>query len=304
MNNKDLVYLFIFLAVIYLGLVVVLPADPSTLEKYNMTQDQARWLNLTVILPALAIWVSALYGYIHFRSYAQLVKNSPEGAPFKKLADGLGILAFSLPATAILSSALTYMAVQDADLQPVSTIVRNYARLGFSLAAFLVIATGAKNLLMTLSSKRAQIVPVSNFLVLGVILLSSIFTWLILSRPTGAGGAINAYHEPTWLIILTLAVPYLYAWYQGALAFYRLHAYKIEVKGQIYKEAFGNLAAGIGIVVLLSIIIQFITTLSAQLNRLNFTPVLLIIYLLVLLYAVGFGLIARGSKKFKKIEEV
>lgn len=301
MKNKDLFYLFMFLALVYLGLVLILPTADSVLERYNMTQNQARLLNLTVVLPAVGIWLSALYGYLRFRSYAQLVKESPEGEPFNKLADGLGVLAFSLPAVAILSSAFNYMAAQDADLQAIANIVRNYARLGFSLAAFLMLAAGAKDLLSTIRTREH--IPVSNYLVLALILLSSVFTWLIISRPIGVEPGQNAYSAPNWVIILTLAVPYLFAWYQGGLAFYRLYAYKVAVKGQVYKEAFASVAAGIGVVVLLSIAIQFVTTLSAQLTRLNFTPILIIVYLLVLLYAIGFGLIARGAKKFKKIEE-
>jgi hypothetical protein len=64
------------------------------------------------------------------------------------------------------------------------------------------------------------------------------------------------------------------------------------------------LAKGIGGVILISILIQFLTTASARLNRLNLTPLLIIVYCLLLLYGIAYGFIAVGAKRLKRIEEV
>lgn len=301
-DSKALVYLFIALAAVYAAMVLILPADPATLERYDITQAGARLLNLTVILPAEAIWFAALYGYIRLKSYTRLIGGSAEGSPFNRLADGLGILALSLPLRSVVSAVLNHLAVNDPGLDAVATVVSNYTGLALSLVSFMLIASGARGLLLSLRSRNRD-GPVSNYAVLALILLSSIFTWLILSGPAGSGAVTEAYQTPPWVVILTLAVPYLFAWYQGALATYRLYIYKNRVGGHLYRRAFGNLSAGIGLILFLSILIQLVTTVSERLNRLELTPVLLLIYLLVLLYAVGFGLVARGAKQFKKIEE-
>jgi hypothetical protein len=302
-DSKALVYLFIALAVIYAAVVLILPIDPVVLERYDITETGARLLNLTVILPAEAIWFGALYGYIRLKSYARLIGGSAEGSPFNRLADGLGILALSLPFRGVVSAVMNHLTVNDPGLETVATVVPNYIGLAFSVVSFMLIASGAHGLLTSLRN-RGPGSPVSNYAVLALILLSSVFTWLILSGPAGSTSEAEAYQSPAWIVILTLAVPYLFAWYQGALATYRLYVYKSRVEGHLYREAFGNISAGIGLILFLSILIQLITTISERLNRLELTPVLLLIYLLVLLYAVGFGLVAKGAKKFKKIEEV
>lgn len=298
-----LAYLFLTLTLSYITLAVFLPTDPNTLVKYDLTETQARLLNLTVLIPLVAIWLAALYGYVRFKSYALLVRDSPEGRPLSRLADGLGILAFSLPITAVLGSVFNYLAAQNPDLLPLAALVRNYSRLLFSLGSFLLLAWGAAALLRTVKPVREPNRHVSSYAVLAIILLSSLFTWLIIARPLPADVASSTYHTPNWVIILTLAVPYLFAWYQGAAACYRLYLYKSRVGGTLYKQVFGNLAIGIGTVVATSVLIQFILTLSVRLNRLDITPVLAIVYLLLIFYAVGFGLVARGAKKFKKFEE-
>lgn len=298
-DSKALVCFFVASAVVYAAVVLLLPADPAVLERYDITQAGARLLNLSIIVPAEAIWFTALYGYIRLKSYARLISESAEGAPFNRLADGLGILALSLPLRGVVSAILNHLAINDPGLETVATVVSNYTGLAFALVSFMLIASGARGLLLSLHSRQGDGL-ISNYAVLALVLLSSIFTWLILSGPTGT----DAYETPDWVVILTLAVPYLFAWYQGALATYRLYIYKSRVSGLLYRQAFGNIAAGIGLILLLSILIQLITTISERLNRWDLTPVLLLVYLLVLLYAVGFGLVARGAKKFKKIEEV
>jgi hypothetical protein len=51
-------------------------------------------------------------------------------------------------------------------------------------------------------------------------------------------------------------------------------------------------------------VLQFLTTITEQLNRLNLAPLLIVLYLLIAFYAVGYALVARGAKKLKKIEDV
>jgi len=136
----------------------------------------------------------------------------------------------------------------------------------------------------------------------GPIILASVYTWLITTHGPGVAPD-KSFYLPDWVIVFTLAVPYTFIWCVGFNAVYQLREYKNGVKGTIYKRAFENLSKGFGVIILLSITIQFITTLAAQLSRLNLTPLLLVVYLLILLYAVGYGLVARGSNKLRGIEE-
>jgi hypothetical protein len=90
----------------------------------------------------------------------------------------------------------------------------------------------------------------------------------------------------------------------GFLAAYRLYTYQRRVKGAIYRSSLIYVAVGIAAVVMSSIAVRFLATISNQLNRLKLTPVLFIIYGLLVLIAIGFLSIAWGAKKLRRIEEV
>jgi hypothetical protein len=128
------------------------------------------------------------------------------------------------------------------------------------------------------------------------------YAWLITTRQQG-GVASDPYHMPDWLIILTLVIPYTFIWCIGIQASVWLYKYRTSVKGFIYRRALVNLSQGVGVIIVVSVLLRFLTTLTEQLNRLNVTPLLMVLYLLILLYAIGFGLVARGAKKLKQIEE-
>lgn len=295
------IYLYVVLVAAYVVLTLVLPPNEVTLKKYDITESQSRLLSLTVVVPVVAIWFAALYGFIRIKNYAQIIKNSNEGEAFNRLADGLMILAFSLPIGGTISAALGYISRENSDLAPTATIWRNYVSLVLFIAAFMLISKGAASLVRTLRTKDIRHYP--KYWAPALIVLSSIFTALIVARPAGdASGTI--YYLPNWLIVTTLAIPYLLVWHMGMVAAYHLYVYKNKLRGDIYKRAFANLAMGIAGIVGVSIVLQFVTTITEQLNRLNLAPLLIVLYLLIALYAVGYSLVARGAQRLKKIEEV
>lgn len=302
MKRNVAVYLFLFLSAIYVLLVMLLPTDPATLARYDITESQARVLNLTVVVPLMGIWYMALQGFIRFRGYAKTIRTTKEGWAFTLLSCGLMFLAFGLPLNSIFSALLTYVSAQDKSFLPTATILRNYFGLMIALLSFLLLARGAILLVISHKDKTAYRPVLPLFIVPAIILISSLFTWLVVTSPTGPESE-TGYYLPNWLIIFTIVVPYLIAWLGGFLALFFLNIYRTKVRGTIYKGAFGELAIGIGVVTLISVVLQLLTTISSQINRLRLTPILLIVYVLVILYAVGFWYIARGSKKLQTFEE-
>ncbi len=291
---------FTSLIVIYIGLAFGLPSDPEILKRYEISQNQARLLNLTIIAPIVVVYFTALYGFLRFRTYAKSVEDSKEGRPLKQLSIGLAVLAFGLPISSIIGSLTNYIQFDQSQWMSTASIFRSYISLLFPLIAFTYISLGAQGLVDTLKRQSVFHRPILSLL--GPIILASVFTWLITSQPHETASQIS-YHLPNWLVILTLAVPYVYIWCRGIQAAYKLNMYKGTVKGLLYKRAIDYLAKGICVIIGLSILVQLITTLSAQLNRLDLGPLLLILYLLVALFALGYGLVARGAKKLKQIEE-
>lgn len=298
--NKKYFWTFIALMVIYVILAFTLPTNPEILQKYNISQNHARVLNLSIVIPLSIVYFSALYGFLRFKSYANTIEKTKEGKPLQYISTGLMVLAFSLPINSILGSLLNYILFQHPDLSATSAIIRNYVSLIFSFVAFLYISRGAESLLSTLKDKKVNYHPAISLL--GPILLSSFFSWLVTLQSQDQA-AKEVYYMPNWIVILTLAVPYVYVWCVAINAARNLYIYKDRVRGVLYKRAIDHLAKGIGVIILLSIFLQLITTISTF-NRLNLTPLLLIVYVLVAMYALGYGWVARGAKKLKQIEEV
>lgn len=301
MRRKVYNLVFLGLAALYIVLTTGLPSDPEALQRYNISQHQLHLLALTVAIPIVLIWLMALYGFNRFHEYALAVRKSREGRSLNYLATGLMVLIFSLPLLSSLSSMFTYYSRQRPDLLPTLTILKNYLNLLFPFIAFLLIAKGADSLLKTLKSQKVAFAP--RFSLVGIIALSCIYTWLITTRPIDTTGNAS-YYLPNVLILFSLAIPYLFMWCKGLMAAYQLYVYKTKVRGNIYREALNSLAAGLSTIIVLSIFLQLLFTLSSRLTSLSLGPLLYLVYILVALTAVSYGLIARGAKKLKKIEEV
>ncbi len=293
---------FLTFTLVYIVLTVILPTDPAVLARYHITQSRAHMLGLTIAVPIVLIWLFALYGFLKFQEYTVAIQESPEGQSFRYLSHGLMVLIFSLPLLSSVSSVFTYLGYRNSSLIPMLTIIKNYTNLFFPFIAFLLLAKGADGLIKTLHTKSsARTIPKMSLLL--SIVLASLYTWLITTRPIGPSGD-TAYYLPNALIIITLAIPYLYIWCKGAAAAYQLYIFKTKVKGTIYRQALNSVAFGIAAIIFLSIFLQMIVTLSVRLTSLHLSPLLTLIYILVLLTGIGYGLLARGAKKLKQIEEV
>jgi hypothetical protein len=112
------------------------------------------------------------------------------------------------------------------------------------------------------------------------------------------------YHMSIWLILTTLAAPYIFMWFTGLPATYELYRYSRKVRGIVYRKSWGLLAFGIGWLIVVSIGLQYLSTVTGRLGNLSIYWLLIIIYSLLLVLCIGFILIATGTRKLRKIEEV
>ena len=305
MKKSVQLYVFLIISLLYSLIVLLGPSDSATLQRYHMTQGKAHLLSLTVVIPFLIIWLIAYSGYAAFRRYSQVVQDSPEGPAFNQFSYGLMILTFGLPVNSLTDATLNYIIYHHASYTVPLTIIRNYSTLLITLVAFLSISLGAEGLSKIVKKKAASSTsPKPRIWPIAIIAVSSLFSWLIIARPIAGNKADAVYAMPNVYIIATLAIPYLYAWYRGALAVVYVMHYLKNVKGRLYREALRFIAAGITSVIAINVFVQLIITISPKLSRLHFTPIFTVIYLLIAMYAVAFGFIAKGANQLKKIEEV
>ena len=300
MNLKSKIfYWYTAFVLMFICLVLIPTPDKTTLAKYHLSITGLRILDLSLVIPEAGIWFAAFYGSQRFHHYSQLIKTGKDGPHIAKLSNGLLLLSFGLPIAAIFSSILNIIALHNPDFKSTSVVINNYAALVFPLAAFFLISLGARGL-GDMSRSRPRF-GVANLVTLSVITLGVVFCCLIvLNHQT----LRTSYHMSPELVMLTLGAPYMYIWLLGLSALAELRAYSLKLRGVVYRKGWRLLILGLASIILLSILIQYLTTLTSWLTSLSLNGVLLLLYALLFMLAGAFIVLALGAQRLMKIEEV
>jgi hypothetical protein len=295
---------YILLAVIYLLLVILLPANKVLMHSYHLTPSQYHILYLTVAIPLVAIWFAAFYGYGKLAEYTHLIRKTPEGEGFNNLARGTAWLAWSLPIGALVQICANAIANNHPGFEATSIIITNYTILFFALLAFTAFARGARSL-TSLSQVRLDIeqsrFTVLILLVLGVGYCFFAFKSLDLHSLTSTS---NPYDIPGWLLITTIIIPYLYAWFSGLIAAIELLIYSKRVSGVLYRQSMGLLASGCLAIIGGSVSAQYLQNVGIKTGHLSLNSTLVIVNMMYLFMAAGYILLTIGAQRLKKMEEV
>lgn len=306
MRKPNRVFLiFIALTVIYVSFNLFIPEDANSLTQFDLTAAQAKILKLLVLLPYVAIWFTAFWGFTRLKKYTQLIGRSKHGKGLSKIADGLLVLAVGFPISALGSSISSYFRRYQPHLAAESTIISNYIDAAVGLVALTLIYKGAQFLVTLVKVKRSVFYEYLYLLVF--VLISVTFIYLTLTNPARqfptAEAGRAAYYLPDLLLVTTIIIPYLYTWYAGLNSAYAVQLYRQNVKGQIYKSALGYLASGLLFVILSRIALRYTASLTTLTNSSSLQFLLVGIYLLMVITGTGFVLIAVGTRQLKKIEE-
>lgn len=306
MTKRQIYLLFAGLLLIYTVLTLTAPDDQEVIQKYRISSLQLRLLNIMVAIPIMIIWGFAVCGYVRLRDYAQGIKGNNDGLALAAIADGIGIMAFGGPLVACVNAFIRNLTVNDNQLMPRATVLRNYLSMLVVFVAFLLTYYGTgklRQIVKRRAEKRAYVLTLAIYAVFaaGYIVLA----FIDVSRNKNEGIFSTASHYlPWWVIALTIVLPYLYAWYTGLFSAMRINYYRRYVKGVIYKQALGYLAWGIGIVIATTLVGQYLGSLSETLEKLSLMGILQLLYVILSVYGFGFYLIARGAEQLRKIEEV
>ncbi|MDB5164456.1 MAG: hypothetical protein JWL89_82 [Candidatus Saccharibacteria bacterium] len=294
----------LLLAVVYTTLLFVLPANKIAMQAYHLAPTQYHILLFVVVLPLILIWFAAFYSYAKLDQYAQLISKTPEGGDFVELARGVRWLAWGLAIPSLLSIILNSIANSRPGFLSTALITTNYFSLLIPLIGFSIIRKGAQGLTehakLRLNSGSAQTIMIV-FVVLGVAFCFFIFRQLNLHSFSSSN---NPYFLPVWLLISTIIVPYLYAWFSGLLAAHDLALYSKHVSGVFYRQAMRLLAGGTVAVIASSVAIQCLRSVIPRSGHLSLSATLVIINIIYVIMAAGFIMLSIGANKLKKIEEI
>jgi hypothetical protein len=290
---------YLLLAALYLAVTFLSPVPHKTLQHYHLTLLAMRFIDLAIVVPLIAIWGAAFYGYFKLSQYARLVKRGDDGKAVRKLSYGVLFLALWLPVSSIISSVLKDVAIVHPNFTTPSVVAHDYLSLLLPLVGFLFISEGARDFSELAKHRPGRRAIYAMGLI--IITVGVIYSYLV----TNTQNRLNAaYHLDTAMVLITLVIPYIFMWFLGMLASYEIYNYHLRVKGILYSRSLGLLAYGMGAMIITSIFLQYLTTLSSRLSALSLNWILALIYVLLIILAFSFILIALGAKRLQKIEEV
>lgn len=289
---------FVVLTLIAVGLAFGLPPDPHAVAQLHTSAIVYRLALAALLVPYILIWFASFYAFAKLHEYSKPIKKAKDGAAFHKIAIGMGAVALSLVVPTIISLIVSSIAVHYPSFETAAVIINNYVGLFPGVIAFLLLYNGARALLRT-TKEGTQKLDL-RWHAPWFLLLSVVFSHLAIENQYGS----NPYHLSLWILIITFIVPYLYGWMVGLLSAYDLHMYAKTVKGLLYRKAVRQFARGIAVTVFGSIAIQFVSITFAKRISGSLGLVLLADYSLLIIILVGLTLMALGTKKLKRIEEI
>ncbi len=297
--------LFLVLAVVYLVQVVTSTVSPATQAKYHASAGQIHRLGLAIAVPYIAIWVIGLIGYLWLRSYTTFLGKDKDAPGFRILTRGVFLVTFWLPfSTLIANLATSYYGVHPGSTATLIRIV-NYMNIVLLFPAFWWLHKGAQSLL---ESAKIRSTSLTTKQVALFVAFAASYVFLTFHDPvrTASSDALTTatYYLSDWWILLTLVIPRLIMWYLGFSAAASIILYRQKVKGQLYKEALRWVAYGLTGIVLSTIALRTVQSLWAQLSKLSLLVLFVVIYALLAIIAVGYGLLAKGASRLQKIEEL
>lgn len=305
-GRKNIIaYIFTALILVYFILSFALPTNHATMVRYHLTPLSLRFLDLTVLIPLVVIYCITFYGYSRLYSYARIINKTKDGKELAKLAQGLGILALGQPAKGIVTAILKSIAQDHHRFTAAATIINNYLGLLVPLLGFIFISEGAYGLTILVKKRPTQ--RATEILAAILILVGVGYCYLIFNNGLSilhTGVTSQIYYLPNVVLLLTLVAPYILMWFMGIFAAYYIYLYQNKVSGILYKQSMKQIYIGLSAIIIISILLQYLTTLSNHLLGLKVGSLLLIIYPLLILMSIGYVLVALGAKKLQKIEEV
>lgn len=303
-HTKTALRLYAGVAIVYIATVMLVPVSKAVQLEYHFSIVEYRIVYFAIILPTLLVWLAAFFAYGKLEDYAETISKSPEQADFTQLARGSRWLAWSLPAATITATLLNAIANAHPGFKPTSIILANYVALILPLIGFGIVGIASRGLI---SRAKVHFSIASARLVIFAFLAAGVLYCYLIFQHLNSDSLIandNPFYLPVWLIVLTIIVPNLYAWFVGLLATYEIRLFSRNVKGVLYRQSLQYLSMGLVIVIGSAIALQYLGTVQPRVGHLVIDYKLFFTMLFRVIGGVGWVLIAIGATKLKRIEDV
>jgi hypothetical protein len=292
-------YLLVALCSVAYVLLSIWSPSSTADRLYHLTNLQKAFLQLSILGPAIVIWFVALTGAVTFRRYAVVITGGAEAQGLRLISVGLLWLVVYVVTLSLSGAALPYF--MHSSWLPTLITIRNHLPVLSSLIAFGLICWGTHKL--RASAQFKVWTATTTVLLIVMAAVAGLFVWAFLTiTPEPGASGIPQYTLPPQVLVFTVVLPYCWAWFMGLLAALNIVRFARRVKGVIYRQALRDLAAGIAVVVALVALLQLVVLSNRFLIQLSLGALLLLVYGLLAIMAVGFWYVRSGARKLMKIE--
>lgn len=306
-SDRIMYLLIVVLWAVNVG-VNLLTSNKLATQRYNIPENVLDLLTVVFSLPLLLIWLAVAFAAISFYRYAQNIAGSKDAKAFRFFSYGLAASLVGLIASSVLSASQTVIGqfvADPASLQTMFVVIRNYVSIVVALATYTCLFIGSTVLLEVIGKKLnqwRQILPV----LVPFAGLALIYLWLLFTNDSRQVSTTLGYPPtfglPDSLILLTVAIPYLLAWFLGITALRNIIQYQSQTPGIIYKKILKKLVTGMTIVISLSIILQLIAQFSGFWASKGLSTILWVATILFIVLIFAYVQIALGARQLHKIE--
>lgn len=281
-------------------------SSQKAMIKYNLGSFQLSMLRISVVVPMLFIWSAILYSFLKLHDYSQKIIKSKDGVGFRFISNGIFFILLSSIVSSYLSLYIQFVPGNQIFLRDLR-ILNNYIQVVFSLLSFYLIWKGSKKFVDMVNAGK-KVNKQRPYVIFSLVLISLPYIYFVFQNSvrsfSSSPDIISTYNLPDILIFPTIVLPYIISWWFGIMSVVNMSAFKEETKGVIYKSVLDKFYKGFLTVILLFISLQYFTQFSAFFTNAGLSLILVIIYVILLIDAVGFIFVARGTKSLNKLEIV
>lgn len=281
--------------------VLTLTAPEEAGTRYHMSELNLGLLRLTVIVPIHLVWLIAVRGAAAFKGYAQAIKGSRESDGINQIANGLLWTLATLVAQSVVGSIEPFFV--HSTIAGSIIVLHDHLPAYMGLVGFMLLYIGShqlRNVAQFTTWTRSTVWTLVGFIAFSVVFVLEFATSTASSATMASRNSTS--FIPLGILLFTLVLPYLAAWFMGILASVNIYKFSRSVKGILYRRALSNLVRGIVGIVAFAIAVQLITFSDQFLSNISIGFLLIVVYALIALYAVGFVFIWMGARQLERLE--
>lgn len=304
--KRIIAVVYLPLAIIYLYLSYIYPTDSITIADHHLNLTEARIIALTFASLFVVIWLVTFYAAREFVAYCRCINQYKDGDAFLMLAWGLLVIAAYVPIRSISKIVLDYITHLHPAFTATSNMIITYINILIPLVVFGYISIGGSKLHSMVRSK----IPTAHVSILALILCTVAATYCYAAfsptpkvTPTDWLVIID-YNIAMPLRIFTVVVPHLYMWAVGLIATYQIYFYQQKIRGIIYKESLKLLSAGLTLVIVVTMAIQYLNAIASSVLRQPTGVMLLFAVVIFGIVMVAYALIVKGVSRLRVFEEL